>query len=198
MGAKKTYADKLKDPRWQRKRLNIFNRDNWRCALCRTRDATLHVHHLAYSGEPWEAPDRDLVTLCENCHERVEAQELPIEYRKLAATIPGASMARAIAGSTPEHTGGEEFTAVGFGLDSGFALWVRRTNGETGWIKDVDSVRIEVKGWSEVWALRRAVGHWVRMLRATFTRRAEKKFAESLERRMQAEASVDELKEVPF
>ena len=24
-----SYSDKLKDPRWQRKRLEIFERDNW-------------------------------------------------------------------------------------------------------------------------------------------------------------------------
>jgi hypothetical protein len=65
----KTYAEKLKDPRWQKKRLEIFERDKWTCQRCGGESKTLCVHHLAYHGEPWEAPDSELVTMCEDCHE---------------------------------------------------------------------------------------------------------------------------------
>lgn len=64
-----TYSDKLKDPRWQKKRLEIFNRDNWRCVYCDDDKSTLVVHHLEYSGEPWEVDNIFLITLCSNCHE---------------------------------------------------------------------------------------------------------------------------------
>jgi hypothetical protein len=63
-----TYREKLKDPRWQRKRLEVLNRDKWSCRWCREKNETLHVHHLRYRGEPWEAADEDLITLCESCH----------------------------------------------------------------------------------------------------------------------------------
>ena len=63
------YSELLKDPRWQKKRLEIMNRDNWTCQSCFSTDITLHVHHLRYSGKPWEAPDICLITLCEKCHE---------------------------------------------------------------------------------------------------------------------------------
>jgi len=31
---KVTYAEKLKDPRWQKKRLEIMERDEWTCQWC--------------------------------------------------------------------------------------------------------------------------------------------------------------------
>lgn len=30
----KSYAEKFKDPRWQKKRLKIMERDNWKCCEC--------------------------------------------------------------------------------------------------------------------------------------------------------------------
>jgi hypothetical protein len=69
---KQAYSDKLKDPRWQKKRLEIFQRDDWQCQLCFSREHTLVVHHRWYESgyEPWDYPDDCLVTLCENCHEQ--------------------------------------------------------------------------------------------------------------------------------
>jgi len=65
-----TYADKLKDPRWQKKRLAILERDGWKCMSCGDKESTLHVHHIFYlSGkEPWEIPNGLLITFCERCH----------------------------------------------------------------------------------------------------------------------------------
>lgn len=67
---KKTYSEKLKDPRWQKKRLEILNRDEWSCQSCLDPTSTLHVHHRRYlpGKEPWDIPDELLVTLCEHCH----------------------------------------------------------------------------------------------------------------------------------
>jgi 5-methylcytosine-specific restriction endonuclease McrA len=56
------YNEKLKDPRWQRRRLKIFERDNWTCQLCSRTDLELHVHHLFRTTEdPWDEPDLHLV-----------------------------------------------------------------------------------------------------------------------------------------
>jgi len=62
------YSEKLKDPRWQKKRLEIFQRDNWKCTECGNDQSTLHIHHEKYSGKPWEIPNKKLKTLCEGCH----------------------------------------------------------------------------------------------------------------------------------
>jgi hypothetical protein len=66
-----SYAEKLRDPRWQRKRLEVMQRDNFTCRHCFDKDSPLHVHHRVYcSGlDPWDYGDLALVTLCESCHE---------------------------------------------------------------------------------------------------------------------------------
>lgn len=66
----KKYSDKLKDPRWQRKRLEIMQRDNFQCQYCFAKDETLTVHHKYYESgkDPWEYPDDCYVTLCEFHH----------------------------------------------------------------------------------------------------------------------------------
>lgn len=65
-----TYSEKLKDPRWQKKRLEILERDEWQCKICHTEKKTLHVHHkkYEYGKDPWEIDSDYLVTLCEDCH----------------------------------------------------------------------------------------------------------------------------------
>lgn len=65
-----TYAEKLKDPRWQKKRLEILQRDNFTCFYCEDDKSTLHVHHEMYfkNQEPWDTPSECLTTVCEDCH----------------------------------------------------------------------------------------------------------------------------------
>lgn len=67
---RRQYLELLRDPRWQRKRLEIFERDGFICLECGADDKTLHVHHLFYGqGGPWMTPEFALRTLCEECHE---------------------------------------------------------------------------------------------------------------------------------
>jgi len=65
-----SYQEKLKDPRWQKKRLKIFERDSWTCKYCSSKDKALHIHHLFYipNEEPWETNEGFLLTICEDCH----------------------------------------------------------------------------------------------------------------------------------
>lgn len=76
------YSEKLKDPRWQRKRLEILQRDDFACCKCLSTTETLHVHHGYYEKglEPWEYDDDTLWTLCESCHETVS--EIAVEVAK--------------------------------------------------------------------------------------------------------------------
>jgi hypothetical protein len=62
------YSEKLLDPKWQKKRLETLNRDNFTCCFCGDTETELHVHHLKYTGEPYEALLNDLETLCCHCH----------------------------------------------------------------------------------------------------------------------------------
>lgn len=67
-----TYSDKLKDPRWQKRRLSILERDGWACTKCKNDKISLHVHHKEYIKglNPWEYEDNLLHTLCEVCHKK--------------------------------------------------------------------------------------------------------------------------------
>jgi hypothetical protein len=72
VAASKDYLELLRDPNWQRKRLEILQRDSFTCRNCRNSDETLHVHHLFYMPDglpPWSTPDFGLITLCASCHE---------------------------------------------------------------------------------------------------------------------------------
>lgn len=67
--AKAAYAEKLRDPRWQRVRLRVLERAGWACEDCEAEDKSLQVHHSAYSGSnPWDTPGNLLMCLCEDCH----------------------------------------------------------------------------------------------------------------------------------
>lgn len=73
-----TYIEKLKDPRWQKKRLEILERDEWRCRECGSREKQLSVHHRWYvSGRmPWQYPNSALLSLCSECHKLIEERDL--------------------------------------------------------------------------------------------------------------------------
>ena len=68
-----SYSEKLKDPRWQKKRLRIFQRDHWTCQVDYDTESTLEIHHKTYlkDANPWDYPDDILITLCGSCHEAV-------------------------------------------------------------------------------------------------------------------------------
>lgn len=67
---KQTFMEQRRDPRWQKKRLLIMERDHFKCRSCESDAKTLNVHHRYYvkNREVWDYPDFSLVTLCENCH----------------------------------------------------------------------------------------------------------------------------------
>lgn len=64
------YQDLLRDPRWQRRRLEIMSRAEFKCERCASSEGTLNVHHKLYrtGAAPWEYTDKELACLCEDCH----------------------------------------------------------------------------------------------------------------------------------
>lgn len=72
------WSSAFRDSRWQRKRLEIMERDGWACLGCGAagEGVTLNVHHVYYeSGRaPWEYPSEALVTWCETCHTAMHAK----------------------------------------------------------------------------------------------------------------------------
>lgn len=64
------FWEKYRDPRWQKKRLQIMQRAGFKCETC-GQEKTLNVHHGYYSRDmdPWDYPDDTLWCLCEDCHD---------------------------------------------------------------------------------------------------------------------------------
>ena len=68
-----SYSEKLRDPRWQKKRLKILERDKWRCQYCGNTKDQLQVHHTLYSNcEPWDEAEENLKTICLGCHNAIQ------------------------------------------------------------------------------------------------------------------------------
>jgi len=82
----KSYYEKLKDPRWQKKRLEILERADFCCEDCGDEESTLHVHHGYYEKglDPWDYANNTLWCLCEGCHFEIEIELTKI--RKILAT----------------------------------------------------------------------------------------------------------------
>jgi hypothetical protein len=87
-----TYAEKLKSPKWQKRRLEILDRDCFKCRQCGDAESSLQVHHIQYKFglDPWEYPPDDLQTLCEKCHGEVTAstKEAKALFTKWLRTSP--------------------------------------------------------------------------------------------------------------
>lgn len=68
------YAEILKHPFWQKKRLLIMQRDNFACVECSDTIHNLQIHHTYYQANtmPWDYPDDCFKTLCDVCHKKAE------------------------------------------------------------------------------------------------------------------------------
>lgn len=74
-----TYKEQIKHPKWQKRRLEIMQKDDFTCQICGDKDTMLNVHHLHYhkNRDIWDYEDWELMTLCEDCHSR---EHSTIEY----------------------------------------------------------------------------------------------------------------------
>ena len=68
---KKSYAEQLRDPRWQKKRLEILEKRGAKCEDC-GKTCRVEVHHSWYDRgkEPWDYADQCFVVQCPDCHEK--------------------------------------------------------------------------------------------------------------------------------
>lgn len=82
----KSYSELLRDPQWQKKRLEIMSRADFMCENCGDSEKTLAVHHKLYrrGAKPWEYEDHELICVCEDCHSTAHA--LRDELNSLLAT----------------------------------------------------------------------------------------------------------------
>jgi hypothetical protein len=80
-----SYSEKLKDPRWQKKRLKVMEYANWRCQICGCKDKTLHIHHSYYirGKQPWQYPEGSLICICHACHDKIHGKKEEKAVEKL-------------------------------------------------------------------------------------------------------------------
>jgi hypothetical protein len=83
-----TYSEQLQHPMWQRKRLEIMQRDGFQCQCCLDSETTLNVHHKQYikGRKVWDYTNDYLVTLCRTCHEN--HHEVDISIREILSSMP--------------------------------------------------------------------------------------------------------------
>lgn len=88
-----SYSDKLKSPKWQKKRLEILQRDEFKCTKCFNDEIELNVHHKKYifGLNPWEYENDNLTTLCIKCHKN-QHDKNKIDFNKSLRHIPNSSM----------------------------------------------------------------------------------------------------------
>lgn len=84
----KTYAEKLKDPRWQRKRLEVMKQAGFKCEICWDSQSSLQIHHPVYKkgADPWDYEKGELLCCCEECHKTATASQK--KFKDMAFTSP--------------------------------------------------------------------------------------------------------------
>ena len=91
----KTYAEKLRDPRWIEKRDHIRRRAKYACEEC-GKPGYVEVHHCCYvrGWLPWEYPDYLLKCLCRGCHEQRAVIEMRMSGFLASLTMKQMEMLR--------------------------------------------------------------------------------------------------------
>ena len=65
----------------------ILERDNWRCQVCGSMQG-LQVHHLQFRSHAGDDDERNLITLCNACHQDIHKQIVTSEEERVSTTGP--------------------------------------------------------------------------------------------------------------
>jgi hypothetical protein len=78
---KLNYAQQIKHPEWQRKRLEVLEAHGFECEDCGSKEEELHVHHPYYKRGAmiWQYETHDLQCLCHKCHKDAHAKDEEIK-----------------------------------------------------------------------------------------------------------------------
>lgn len=74
------YEKKLTSPHWQRKRLEVMQKSDFKCHFCGNGNEQLEIHHVIYlrGRQPWDYDDEYLIAVCHSCHveeERMKSED---------------------------------------------------------------------------------------------------------------------------
>lgn len=67
------FSTQYRDPRWQKKRLEILQRRGFKCQHCKSETQQLHVHHCSYHNDSniWDYEAHEYLVLCDKCHKHI-------------------------------------------------------------------------------------------------------------------------------
>jgi hypothetical protein len=72
-----SFKEQYQHPNWQKKRLEIMQRDEFKCMICGDKNKMLHIHHNTYDGKYiWDCNSKSMITLCLSCHELYHNRKL--------------------------------------------------------------------------------------------------------------------------
>lgn len=76
-----SYAEDIKHPRWQERRLRVLEGAGFSCQRCGSNERQLHAHHKVYlrGHRLWDYPDAPLECLCDKCHDLAHAHKERLE-----------------------------------------------------------------------------------------------------------------------
>jgi hypothetical protein len=76
------YAQQIKHPNWQKKRLEVLEFNDFQCENCGESGQELHVHHPFYKRGAmiWQYDLEELMCLCHKCHKDAHAKDEEIKY----------------------------------------------------------------------------------------------------------------------
>ena len=63
------------------RRIAILYRDNYTCQCCGKKNCRLEVHHIKFKSNGGTDDERNLITLCEDCHKKVHRGEIVLEKK---------------------------------------------------------------------------------------------------------------------
>lgn len=117
----KTYAEWLRDPRWQKKRLKIMEYANFRCQICGRKDLTLHCHHSYYAPpkRPWQYPNGSIICVCEKCHDWIHGRNQPKSLKITPAELVQLEIPDYLSLPVNPSTAAERFSALRKMLEGG-------------------------------------------------------------------------------
>jgi len=69
-GVPKTPPVRLEADVYQRLRMQVLNRDGWRCQVCGSM-TNLEVHHSQFRSRQGQDTEANLITLCSECHKQI-------------------------------------------------------------------------------------------------------------------------------
>lgn len=109
------YREYLRSDTWQQLRSKRLKIDGYKCQRC-GRPFDLQVHHLYYPLElGTEDPYRDLITLCDTCHELIEHQKKTFRKDKKDAWVEKSNFDKRLIYRTIKQMACYDLSAVGIG-----------------------------------------------------------------------------------